>query len=66
MAKRKLVTVSMTFETVFEVDEDALKKAQYALEHTPAGIYLHDAQRAHEAPGEGAGVRRDPERGGRR
>lgn len=40
MAKRKLVTVSMTFETTFEVDEDLLKKAQYAMEHTPTGVYL--------------------------
>ena len=37
---RKAVTVSMTFETTFEVDEDLFLKAQAAMGHTPDGVYL--------------------------
>lgn len=37
---RKVVTVSMTFEAVLDVDEGTLKKAQAAMTLTAAGAYL--------------------------
>lgn len=37
---RKAVTVSMTFETTFLVDDDLYQKAEAAMQLTPDGVYL--------------------------